>query len=144
MSDQRSDLRGKVYPPLNEARVEAFLTTLSEIGSVSEACRRHCICRTTIYARRDEDETLAAAWEQAKALAVEALEDEAHRRAVVGIKKTIYYQGEKCGTERVYSDHLLTLLLRGNNEKYRDKRDLNVTGDITLAQRLERARDRTS
>jgi len=130
--------------PLDEAKIDAFLITLSETGSVREACTRHSLARATVYKRRADDETFAAAWEAARDLAVEALEDEAHRRAMIGIKKNVYHKGEVVGTERIYSDYLLTLLLRANKEKYRDKRDINVSGSLALAERLEKARARAT
>lgn len=48
---------------------------------------------------------------------LEALENEARRRAFSGCVKPIYYMGEKIDEEIVYSDKLTTFLLKGGNRK---------------------------
>lgn len=51
-----------------------------------------------------------------------ALEDEAVRRAYVGVEEPLFYQGKQCGTVRKYSDTLLIFLLKGAKPaKYRER-----------------------
>ncbi len=60
--------------------------------------------------------------EEAKDEAFDALEGEAHRRAVVGVLKPVYQGGQRVGAIREYSDTLLIILLKaGRPEKFRDR-----------------------
>ena len=62
----------------------------------------------------------------------ESLEEEAHRRAVIGVERPVYYQGEEVGAVKEYSDALLTLLLRATMpEKYRER--VEVINDVRRA-----------
>ena len=54
-----------------------------------------------------------AAFAEAKLQAADALEAEAVRRAKDGTLRTIYHQGVGVGTELVYSDSLMAVLLKG-------------------------------
>jgi hypothetical protein len=46
-----------------------------------------------------------AAWDKARQLGVDALEDEAHRRAFEGNEKTVFHQGAECGTGKRVQRH---------------------------------------
>ena len=59
---------------------------------------------------------------EAKQMAVDVLESEAHRRAVTGFQRPVIYQGEITETYTDYSDSLLTMLMKGNKpEKYKER-----------------------
>jgi hypothetical protein len=50
------------------------------------------------------------------------LEDEAKRRAHDGIDEPVFYQGEKCGVVRKYSDNLLIFMLKARRrEKFSER-----------------------
>jgi hypothetical protein len=71
---------------------------------------------------RKSDADFAKRWKEADDLAVERMEAEADRRAVEGNDKPIYYQGEKCGEVREYSDTLLIFRLKARRpEVYRER-----------------------
>ena len=53
-------------------------------GNVARACEAVDICRMTAYEWRSEDEDFAASWDHAKQIGLDALEDEATRRAFEG------------------------------------------------------------
>jgi hypothetical protein len=100
----------------------AFLTALMETCSVAKACIAVDINRTTAYRWRDDDAPFAAAWEVAKDLGADVLEDEAVRRAHDGIPKPIYHMGACIDTVQEYSDTLLIFLLKGARPaKYKDR-----------------------
>ena len=49
-------------------------------------------------------------------------EAEAYRRAVQGYEQDVWYQGVKVGEQRMYSDQLLALILKGNRKRvYSDR-----------------------
>jgi len=96
-----------------------FLARLAETGNVSAAARSAAIARSSAYALRAVDEPFAAAWAEAQAQALDALEMEARRRAVDGIEQPVLYAGKPVHdaggepvTIRHYSDRLLELLLK--------------------------------
>jgi len=106
---------------------EALLTALAESGNVSEACNQAGVPRRTAYHWRSKEPGFAEAWAKAAAIGVEALEDEARRRAFRGWEEPVFYQGNATGAVRRFSDVLLIFLLKGAKpEKYRD----NVTADV--------------
>lgn len=123
--------RGARRPPEWEAR---FLAALSDTGNVLYSCRTAGIGRQTVYDARNRDEAFAELWDDALDEAADAMEIEARRRAVQGVKRTIYVRS---GTDddrrpvyekqeiREYSDTLLIFLMKGARpEKYRDNYDL--------------------
>ncbi len=126
--------------PEKEAK---FLEALCHGFSVSGACQQAVIGRRTVYEWRDEDEEFKAAWEEALKAGNEFLEDEARRRAVEGVDEPRFYEGELCGHVRKYSDTLLIFLLKARDpEKYAERRKTELSGELTVSDRLRRAQDR--
>jgi hypothetical protein len=68
--------------------------------------------RSTAYLWRQEDPEFAAKWDEAVAEGIDCLEDEAHRRAVEGVKRPILRRGVIVGETTEYSDKLLIFLLK--------------------------------
>ncbi len=90
---------------------ETFLSVLSETGSVTQAAKAAKLDRANLYRLRKNDEAFAEAWAEAEELGVEALEDEACRRAFDG------------------SDTLLIFLLKGKKpDKYRERTEVTGKG----------------
>jgi hypothetical protein len=93
----------------------AFLETLSKSGNVTGTCDGLGLGRASLYDWRADDLDFAAAWDAALVRGVEALEDEAIRRAMSG------------------SDLLLIFLLKANKpDKYREVRQLDITQRMSL------------
>lgn len=87
------------------------------------------------YRWRESDPDFAAAWDKAKAAGIEALEDEALRRAFEGTDKPVFYLGAEVGTIREYSDTLAIFLLKGAKpEKYRERTETKHDVGGTLAE----------
>src|ERR1700760_3097839 len=88
---------------------EVFLRALAETGNVSASAEAAGIGRNALYQWRSDDLGFARAWDLALELGVDALEDEAKRRAMNG------------------SDTLLMFLLRGRRpEVYGQKSQIAV------------------
>lgn len=99
----------------------AFLADLAANGNITEAARVARVNRNTAYEHRAKDAAFAAAWDEAVDQAVEALELEVRRRALHGVSKPVFYQGEECGRIQEYSDTLAMFLLKALRPKvYRD------------------------
>lgn len=122
---------------------KAFLSALRETGIVRDACEAAGIHRTTAYASRNVDPEFGREWDEAIQEAADLLEREAVRRARLGVRKPVIYQGQLCGawmdaegnvvpegtpgsrlvplSVTEYSDTLLIFLLKGvRPEKYRE------------------------
>lgn len=111
-----------------------FLLALSLCGNVSQACRESNVPRATAYEWKEEDAEFAAAWDRARIIGAEALEDEARRRAHDGVDRPIYQGGKMVGTVRDYSDTLLIFLLKGAMpERYRENSRIEHLGSMGVS-----------
>lgn len=127
-----SEIRKKEQRALQKRFLEIFY----EMGTIERAAtmlkeESGSFSRRTVYNWMDRDKSFANKLEKVKPLAkanyVGVLEHEAHRRAVEGIDKPIYYQGILVDKVKEYSDTLLIVLLKANApEKYRERTE--VTG----------------
>ena len=116
----------------------AFLAAFRENGNVRRSAEIAGVDRVTVYNWLEHDASFPPAFNLAKKDAVEALESEARRRAVEGVRKEkpVYYLGQKVDTvvETDYSDTLLIFLLKGADpDKYRERQDVHVTGKVDNA-----------
>lgn len=103
-------------------RQSDFLTAFVDLVSITRACKKAKIPRQTIYDWKKSDKEFNENYEEAAKLALEALEDEAIRRAHEGVSKPVYHSGEKVGTVKEYSDTLMIFLLKARDpEKYRER-----------------------
>lgn len=115
---------------------DAFLEHFRQHGNISAACKHIGISRRTHYLWMKEYEDYAQKFNEACEAAVDAMEQEAVRRAVDGVPRYKFFQGapimhptEKDAegnavpyVEHEYSDDLLKFCLMGGRpEKYRPK-----------------------
>lgn len=116
-----------------------FLGAYSAVGNIHAAAKLSGVDRGTHYGWLRNDPTYRERFEEAKAEAVEVLEEEARRRAVVGVEEPVgWHQGRAGGVVRKYSDTLLIFLLKGANpEKYRERIETRHTGGIDLGKMTE-------
>lgn len=115
---------------LTKARKAIFLEMLGTTANVHRACVRSGLPHRTVYFWRAKDGSFAEAWVQALERGVDALEDEAVRRAAEGRLEPVFYQGKECGAVRKYSDTLLMFLLKAHRpEKYRDRAAVEHSGN---------------
>ena len=119
----------------------AALGALPTVGSVSAAARCAGVSRRSVYRWAADDPAFAAALAEAREDAADAIEEEAHRRAVSGVR---VYKFLRDGTpinhpetgepyyEHAYSDRLLEILMKaGRPAKYRDRSDVRQSGTLT-------------
>ena len=92
-----------------------FLDVLAGSGNVSMASRAAGVPRRTAYRRRERNAGFRQQWDDAVETAVDALEQEARRRAIEGVPKVVFDRdGNVVTVMRQYSDPLLELLLRAH------------------------------
>lgn len=83
--------------------------------------------RATVYEWRRDDPKFAALYDEAHEDALDALEEEARRRAYDGVLEPMVSAGSLVCHVRKYSDTLLITLLKGKRpDTYRDRHE--VTG----------------
>jgi len=121
------------YVKIDAKKKQKFIECLSETGSVTKTCEALAVSRVEMYKHRNKDPEFKEQWEAARQVALQALEDEAWRRAFKGTEKPVYYRGAPCGYIREYSDHLMTVLLNANlPEKYRYQAKIEHAGGLDL------------
>jgi len=108
---------------------EIFIKELARIPNVTAAARKAKIPRSTAYSERDTDADFAAAWEDALESSIEVAEGELYRRSVNGVPEPVYYQGQRVGYIRRYSDALLMFLLRSHKpQQYQERTRAEISG----------------
>lgn len=117
---QREELQ--LTPKLTAELKLVFCRAYAQRGIIREGTTAAGVSRKTYQRWRKEDEGFNEACMEAKRMAVDVLESEAHRRAVDGFQRPVIYQGEVTETYTDYSDSLLSMLMRGNKpEKYKER-----------------------
>ena len=128
---------------VTRAKMKLFVKALRQDGIIGHACEASGMNRQTYHYWIKRSSKFKKACEEAVQIAVDRLEQEAVRRAVVGVDDPIYQRGELVGHRKVYSDGLMQFLLKGNRpEKFRDKADFSVelrtkTGEQDLDSAIE-------
>lgn len=110
---------------IQHPKKRAFLAAYAEMGVVTRSAKIAQINRCTHNAWLNEEgesgDEYRAAFEDAKRDANDALESEARRRAIGGVDKPFYYQGELVETTKQYSDVLLIFLMKAADPgRFRD------------------------
>ena len=102
-------------------RQQAVLEAYEIYGTVAKACEVARVARSEHY-RWLRNRRYAARFREAEEHAIQALETEARRRAMVGIEKPIFYKGHAVTYVRAFSDGLLMFLLKAKRpDIYRDR-----------------------
>lgn len=133
-----------------------FLNHLSRTANIRDSAIAAGVARTTVYQRRDNDTAFASQMASALDDAVDALELEARRRACDGLVRVKFHQGQPIMVpipgpdgqpmtnedgevilvpyvEREYSDTLMIFLLKAHRpEKYRDRHQVEHTGNVVI------------
>lgn len=103
---------------------ELFVQTLEDTASPKQAAQVCGISRTLAFEYKRENLDFRRRWEQAMEVAMDALLDEAYRRACIGVEEPVVYQGqlamtrdpqtgdERPLTVRKHSDRLLEVMLK--------------------------------
>lgn len=115
-----------------------FIKELCRTGNVSAACRKAKVSRKHAYETRQLDVDFAEAWAEALIIATEALEEEARRRAYIGVLEPVFYEGKQVAKIRKYSDTLMIFLLKAHRpDKYRENSRVEHVGDGGGAIKIE-------
>jgi len=88
-------------------------------GDMSRAAGELGVSVASIHFWMEEDERSAARIRLAQSIGWSRLENAAYERAVVGVEEDVWFQGQVVGQKRVYSDSLLSQMLKARNHAYR-------------------------
>jgi hypothetical protein len=105
------------------ARQDAFLKALAACGCVTHACRAVGMSRESAYAlyQRPAAAAFRAGWDAALDCSIRLVEDGAWSRAIQGVPRPVFHQGEQVGEYRHYDERLSMFLLRFRRpHRYRD------------------------
>jgi hypothetical protein len=104
----------------------AFIEALAECACVDEACAKVGVSRSAAYAfrARSDARSFRVAWEAALDAGTRRLAEAVFSRALHGVARPVYYQGEQIGERRYYDEKLAMFLLR-----YRDPYRYGVWND---------------
>ena len=111
---EKAKPRRRGRPAVPAARLEAFLSYLSETASIAGAAARAEVQRSTLYQLRKHDPEFAARWDEARKLGIDRLEDDAMRRALEGVQKPVFYAGRQIASVQQFNDRLLQFLLKAH------------------------------
>jgi hypothetical protein len=98
---------------------KVFLNCIAALPSRKQAFEKSGLSRWEVHQRLNDDRAFAAKFMEAWEMGVDALEDEAVRRAVLGWYEPVFSQGMYVGEVLRYSDSLLSTLLKANRRKFR-------------------------
>jgi hypothetical protein len=134
----------KLYRFINNNTQNSFLNYYIECGTISKAAQKAGITRQAHYnwLKDDKSGRYRKAYETADKMAADLLEEEAFRRAVEGDLQVVYYKGEEVGKRRVYSDQLLSLLLKGKKPQYRENVEITNNVNLEISDAVEKMRER--
>jgi len=111
---------------LSPDKLQIFLDTIREKGSIGAACKKITCAASLIEEMRqadpDFDRALNNALEEYRSL----IEEEIHRRGITGYEEEVYQGGVLVGTKRKFSDRLLEIHAKRHIAAYRDTVDVNA------------------
>ncbi|GMW00524.1 MAG: hypothetical protein AMXMBFR84_16610 [Candidatus Hydrogenedentota bacterium] len=116
---------------------EVFLVHIQSGATIEMAAKAVGISRQAAYDLKRKCERFSQDWDEAYEVGTEAMEAEAYRRAVHGVKKPIWRGKKIVDYYTKYSDSLLIFLLKARKpsmyrESYKQKLDAVGSGIIRM------------
>ncbi len=110
-----------------------FLENFSEVGVIKKAVKGLDISVRTVYRAKNCSERFRNAFNLAKKVAVENLEEEMYRRAVEGVERPVFQKGERVGATKHYSDGLLKFLSKTwAPDKFDSNEEKGISGNVHI------------
>ena len=113
------------------------------MGNVSKAAEIIGINRRTHYEWLELDAEYAAQFKDAEAQYCDLIRETVRERAIFGTQHEIWFKGTMVGYRTEHSDRLLELLAKAKCPEYRDKQEIQISGEVKhVVERLAAARKR--
>ena len=118
------------WPDVSEPKKRALLAAYAQTCNMTHAAKAASVPYRTACRWKANDELFRRALlEEATPQAADLLEGEALRRAVKGVRRDVFHQGDKIGEQMVYSDTLLIFLLKAARPaKFRERYEISGPG----------------
>jgi hypothetical protein len=116
------------YAAIDVIDCDLFIAKLRLSGIPSVAARAVGRGEVVFQKERKTNAAFSDAWDWALREAADLLKLEARRRAVDGIDKPIFYQGDECAVIKEYSDTLLVALLKADHPDFKQDDDDATSG----------------
>lgn len=141
-----------MFNRIEQPNQRAFLEAYAQVGNISAAAKHAHIDRGSHYVWMNNVEGYPDAFAEAHERAIDRLETEAVRRAVIGVDKPQTHKGRiqynadgTPVTVKEYSNALLIFLLKaGRPHKYRDNYAIEVSGKDGGPIQLQAMRDQAN
>ena len=118
---------------MNDLWIDLFLRELRVHGLINTAATAAGVTRRRVDRERETNAEFEYAMDDALEAAADVLEIEARRRAVEGVEKGVYYMGDEVAREVVYSDGLLTTLLKAKRaDEFAERKQITGAGGKPL------------
>lgn len=119
---------------LDDILRNTFLEEVRRTGLIATSARAIGTNSLRIKSECEIDKEFAVEFQEALLGYAESTQAELHRRAVDGVKETVYFQGSPCGEKTNYSDALLTTLVKAKSSEFREKIavDTTIHGGVLL------------
>lgn len=125
-------------PAIAAERLDMYIAQLAVSGLKRMSAIKAGIEPGSLWRYRDKQDSGELKERELEAMQfyAEIIEQTIHQRAIEGVEKGVYYEGEQVATEKVFSDRLLILLARRHIPEYREHTvsDVNVKAGVLLIQ----------
>lgn len=117
----------------DEASKLLYLRAIPKVFTVSAAIRASGAHMAALARWRREDPDFSAREAEARSEVADQLESEAVRRGMKGVRTPVYQGGLLAGYQTVYSDALLTLMLKASRpDRFRERSEVQVAPIIKV------------
>lgn len=124
----------------NEATLNLLSTELQRnCGDMLAACKAVGVSLIFVNQWRKDDKVADETLREAANVGTQGLVSAAIKRAVVGVEEDVYYKGEIVGQKTVYSDSLLTTLLKAKVPEFDKSEGGGVNVNVNVANLMPRA-----
>ena len=106
-------------------------------GDMSSAASAAGVSVASVHFWMEEDDKAAGRLKLAQMIGWSRLESAAYERAVKGIEEDVWYQGQVVGSKRVYSDGLLSQMLKARDKAYAGEQQLGARVMVNIMPRAE-------
>jgi hypothetical protein len=132
--------RTRVKIENDEASKELYLRAIPKVFTVSAAIKASGAHHADLPRWRKEDPDFLAREQAARDIVADQMEAEAVRRGMKGVRQPVYQGGLLAGYQTVYSDSLLTLMLKASRpDRFRERSEVQVTPIIKVVEGFDPA-----
>jgi len=121
-----------------EASKLLYLRAIPKVFTVSAALKAAGATSGDLSRWRQDDPEFAQREREARDEVADALESEAIRRGMKGVRTPVYQGGLLAGYTTVYSDPLLTLMLKASRpDRFRERSEVQIAPIIKVVQDID-------